>query len=224
MKKIARLLEVFIRVSAIILIGINLFRFFDKLPYFNFLQEPVMALMNSVVLLVFSYLRQILKHYSLEMSDLLYTLLSVSLIFTFQLGMIFSFYHLIPGYDSLAHFTNGGLLVLAGLMFLSLLVKEDVRLKLSPLFIVVFAFSLAGMLGVFWELFEYFTDGLTGTNMQRFIDIKTDVVFIGRNALMDTMKDFILNTTGGLIVSVLIYFDLKKQNPYINKMYIKRIK
>lgn len=222
--KIAKGLEVFIRVTAIILIGINLFRFFDKLPYFSFLQPPVPALFNSIILLVFSYFRRILKHYSLEMSDLLYTLAAISLILTFQLGMIFSFYQLIPGYDSLAHFANGGLLVLVGLMVLSLLVKDEIRTKLSPLFIVVFAFSFAGMLGVLWEIFEYFSDGLLTSNMQRYIDIETNQVFIGREALMDTMKDFILNTIGGLIVSILIYFDMKKEYPYLAKMYIKRIK
>ena len=223
MKKFARILEVFIMTTAILLIGINLFRFFDKLPYFNFLQEPKSALFNSILLLVFSYFRRILKHYKLEMSDLLFTLAAISIIFTFQLGMIFNFYHIIPGYDSLAHFANGGLLVLVGLMILSILVKSETRKQLSPLFIVLFAFSFAGLLGVLWEIFEYISDGLIASNMQRYINIQNGNVFIGREALMDTMKDFILNTIGGLIISVLIYLDMKKESPYLSKMYIKRI-
>ncbi|HHW79495.1 MAG TPA: hypothetical protein GX742_01685 [Acholeplasmataceae bacterium] len=223
MKKFARFLEIFIRASAILLIGINLFRMFDKLSYFNFLQEPIPALLNSILLLIFGYFRNILKYFKLEMSELLYSLASISIILTFQIGMIFGVYQILPGYDSFAHFANGGLLVLVGLLFLSVLVKEDIRKKLSPLFIVTFAFCFAGVLGVLWEIFEYLSDGLVGSNMQRFENIITGEVFIGREALNDTMKDFILNTIGGVIASLLIYFDMKKDSPYLDNMYIKKI-
>lgn len=231
MKKVTKGLTYFIRILAIILIGINIFRIFKDYKVFFFLQRPpVLALFNSVVLFLFSYVKPLFKKLKMEISDLLYLLASISVLLTLGLGLIFAFYQTVPGYDSFAHFLNGGLLVLVGIMVLSLLVKRETLKNLSPLFIVLFAFMFASTLGIIWELIEYGVDGIFKSNMQRFaeINIIDGVVHIGDNlvgraALKDTMIDIILNTLGSLIISILIYFDLKREHPFINEMYIKKI-
>lgn len=225
LKTFTNILTYFIRIVAYLLIGINFFRVFGEFEYFSFIQNPpILALFNSFLLLLFSYTRPIFRRFNLEISNLLYALISVSMVLTFILGLLFSFYVIIPGYDSFAHFINGGLLVLVGIMVLSIFVKKDVHKQLSPGFIVLFAFSFAALIGVFWEIIEFLSDVVVGSNMQRFADLETGVEFVGQEALLDTMKDIILNTIGGLIVSIMVYFDLKRDLPYINKMNIKRIK
>lgn len=223
MKKASNFLMYFIRVTAILLIAINLFRLFEKLEYFSFIQPPKQALFNSFLLLVFGYFRQILLYFKVKMSDLLYLLAAISVILTFQIGMIFGVYQTLPGYDSFAHFANGGLLILVGIMFMSIYFKNGKMKELSPAFIVIFAFSFASMLGVIWEIYEYTIDAVGGFNMQRYKDLETGVLFIGQEALRDTMKDLILNTFGSLLAAILIYIDLKKDSPYINKMFVQRI-
>lgn len=231
LKKLTNGLTYFTRILAVILIGTNLIRLFEDYEFLFFLQNPpILALFNSILLLLYSYIRPIFRKFKVEISDLLYLLVTVSMLLTFVLGMLFAFYQIVPGYDSFAHFVNGGLLVLVGIMFLSLLVKKDTLEQLTPLFIVLFAFLFASTLGLLWELVEYTSDGLFHSNMQRFaeIEIVDGVVkigkdLVGREALKDTMKDIFLNTIGSLIVCVILYYDLKRELPYINKIYIKRI-
>lgn len=231
MQKLTKGITYFIRVLAILLIGVNIVRLFENFEFLFFLQRPVpLALLNSVVLLLYTYIRSLLKRINIEISDLLYLLASISMLLTFVLGLLFAFYQVVPGYDSFAHFINGGLLVLLGIMILSALVKKETLKELSPFFIVLFAFSFASALGMVWELVEYASDGLFGSNMQRFRE--TTVVdgvaifgddFVGRKVLFDTMKDIILNSLGSLIVCFFLYFDLKRPTPYMHQMYIKRI-
>lgn len=224
MRTFTNILTRLIRIVAFLLVGINFFRLFEELKYLDFIQNPpILALFNSSILLLFSYIRPIFKRFNLEISDLLYALICISVILTFILGLLFSFYVIIPGYDSFAHFLNGGLLVLVGIMVLSIFVKKDILDQLSPMFIVLFAFSFAAMIGVLWEITEFLSDIVFGSNMQRFADLETGIEFVGQEALLDTMKDIILNTLGGLIISFMIYFDLKRDLPYMKKMNIKRI-
>ena len=231
MKKTTTILTYFIRILAILLVGINFIRIFKDYEFLFFLQRPpVLALFNSLVLLLFSFLRPILKKFNVEVSDLFYFIMSISMLLSAVLGLIFHFYQSVPHYDSFAHFLNGGLLVLLGLMLLSVLVEKETLDKLSPFFIVLFAFLFASTLGIVWEMVEYTVDGIFGSNMQRFAEM--DIVngvpeigadLIGREVLKDTMKDIFLNTGGGILISIFLFFDLKRESPLVNKMYIKRI-
>ena len=48
--------------------------------------------------------------------------------------------------------------------------------------------------GVLWEIVEFIIDTLVSSNMQRYKDNYTGAPFLGRRALLDTMKDLILDT------------------------------
>lgn len=223
MKKTTKWLMFFTRASGIALIGLNLFRIFDKLEVFNFMQAPKTALLNSVLILLLGYLPRILETFKLRITDKLYSLLMISVAASMTAGLIFNVYTYVPGWDSAMHFLNGGLLTLLGYSILNISVKNEGVKALSPIFIVLFAFSFAMMLGAVWEIFEYASDGLSGSNMQRYKDVVTGVKFVGRTALADTMKDFILNTIGASIISIIIYFDIKKGAPYLKEFLVVKI-
>lgn len=223
MEKTAHFFRISIRTIGIALIGINLFRIYDRLSYLNFMQSPYPALFNSVLLIAFSYLPSILKRIDIKISDFLYNISSISLILSLVLGMVFNFYGLITGYDSLIHFLNGGLLVILGLALLSVFTKPGQLKKISPFLLVAFAFNFSAMIGVLWEIFEFTADAF-GTNMQRYLDINNDLIpFVGRQALADTMKDFILNTIGALIVSFTLYIEIKKDSLYLDQIYVTKL-
>ncbi|WP_025725224.1 hypothetical protein [Acholeplasma granularum] len=223
MKLFSKYLKSFIRATAIILIGINLFRLFDVLDYFNFLQPPLIALFNAIILLFYSYLDELLALFNIKMSYLFYMMLSLSIVTTFIGGLILGLYQLIPGYDSFAHFFNGGLLVFIGLFVISIFISGDKLNDLPFVFLIFIAFCFGQTIGVVWEIYEFAVDGLIGTNMQRFQELNTHIDFIGRFALKDTMKDFILNFLGGLITSIIIYLDSKKDASYLELIFAQKI-
>lgn len=222
MEKTSKWLMLFTRASGFLLIGINLFRLFDNIEYLNFMQAPGPALINSIIILLISYLPRIFIASKFEISHKLYSLLLVSIALSLTGGLIFELYLHLPGWDSLMHFMNGGLMTLIGISVANMILGKEKAQSLNPLFIVLFAFSFSMMLGTIWEIFEFFSDGMFNSNMQRFKDIDTGIEFIGRNAIADTMKDLILNTIGAIIVSVITYFDIKKGAPYIEELLINK--
>ena len=59
------------------------------------------------------------------------------------------------------------------------------------------------MIGVMWEIFEFASDSLVGTNMQRAYVSTTNGrgnPLLGQAALSDTMKDLILDAAGAAIM------------------------
>jgi hypothetical protein len=100
-----------------------------------------------------------------------------------------------------------------GFSFVTLLNKsENVPVNLSPLFVALFAFCFSITLGVLWEIYEFIFDGMLGLNMQKFA-LEDGIPLVGRAALMNTMKDLIVDVFGALAISITGYVSLK---------YIKR--
>ena len=118
------------------------------------------------------------------------------------LGEIRNFYERFWWWDIMLHTTSGFVLGIIGFMFVYLLNKNyDTNVTLSPIFIALFAFSFAVMIGVIWEIYEFGMDRLVGFNMQKFREA-------GQDGLIDTMVDLIVDSIGALVVSVLGYLNI----------------
>ena len=132
------------------------------------------------------------------------------------LGEVFSFYDLIPCWDTILHFSSGAMLAALGVILIDFLNHEErIRISLSPLFVSLFAFCFALAMGAVWEIYEYIADGLLGLNMQKFI-LADGTVLSGRLALTDTMDDLIIDALAALIVAAAAYIfnpARKKTNP-----------
>ncbi len=133
----------------------------------------------------------------------------VLLIFIFGaqfLGEINNYYERFWWWDLALHGWSGVLLGMVGFLLVYIL-NEASRLDvvMSPFFIAFFALCFAVTCGVVWEVFEYLMDLFFGTNMQK-------------SGLHDTMGDLIIDTIGGIIVSVTGYFTLRdrRQNAFSN--------
>ena len=167
---------------------------------------------------------------------------NIVLIFIFAaeiLGEIGGYYEKYAIWDTLLH-TTTGFIAAVGLSLIDILNRsERIRFDLSPLFVALTAFCFSMSIGVLWEFFEFGSDVLLHTDMQKdtvlssissvmlnsdavnevtVINHITDTAVNGRSlhmngyldiGLHDTMKDLIVNFIGAAVFSVFGYFYTK---------------
>ncbi len=84
------------------------------------------------------------------------------------MGEIQSFYTRVPGWDTALHTVNGFLVAAVGFSLVDLFNRsERFSFKLSPAFLAIVAFCFSMTVGVIWEFFEFSSDQLLGTDMQK---------------------------------------------------------
>lgn len=83
------------------------------------------------------------------------------------LGEINNFYGTIPYWDTILHTLNGFLAAGVGFSLIDLLNKNSKKIKLSPIFVAIVAFCFSMTIGVLWEFFEFSSDNILRTDMQK---------------------------------------------------------
>ena len=137
------------------------------------------------------------------------------------LGEVRDFYYRIPHWDTILHIFSGAALGALGFSLIGLLNKsESVTFTLSPVFVALFAFCFAVSLGVIWEIYEFAADFVLQTNMQKYA-LESGEPLIGRAALIDTMKDLIVDTIGAFVMSVVGYVSLKYKKGWLERVQVK---
>ena len=140
------------------------------------------------------------------------------------LGEVRNFYYRIPHWDDILHGFSGGMLGALGYSVVIILNKTGkTPMKLSPVFVALFSFCFAITMGVLWEIYEFTFDGLLGLNMQKFL-LEDGTPLIGREALKDTMQDFIVDCIGAFIMSLFGYISLKHKKGWIDRLLLKKRK
>ena len=152
------------------------------------------------------------------------------------MGEISAFYEKIPQLDTALHAINGFICAGVGFGLINIL-NQTHRVRLSPLFVVLFSFCFSMTAGTVWELFEFGMDALFGKDMQKdtlvssisthllsgggsvvtISDIRDTAVngqSLGVNGyldigLYDTMKDLAVNFAGAAVFNTAGYFYLK---------------
>lgn len=148
---------------------------------------------------------------------LLYTLFLYGAIY---LGEVKSFYYVVPHWDTILHTFSGAMLGALGFSFVSLLNKEEkIPVQLSPIFVALCAFCFATTMGVLWEVYEFTFDGILGLNMQKFA-LEGGADLVGRAALIDTMKDLIVDTVGAFAMSFIGYISLRYKKGWVEKLLV----
>ena len=156
------------------------------------------------------------------------------------LGEIACFYVRVPGWDTMLHTLNGFICAGVGLSLIDLLNRNQrFKFELSPVYVVIVAFCFSMTVGVLWEFFEFGSDMLLHSDMQKdtvvnritsvmldptnsnktvTVDGITDVTVKGEAlglggyldiGLIDTMKDLMVNFIGAVVFSVGGFFYLK---------------
>ena len=172
-------------------------------------------------LVVMSLPSAIARRWRLDIPHFIYILYYVFLYCAVFLGEVFSFYYLVPHWDSILHFFSGAMLASLGFILVDLLNREErVRVQLSPLFVSLFAFCFALAAGAVWEIYEFTMDSVFGTNMQKYM-LDNGTALIGQAALQDTMKDIIVDAIGALVMSTIGYISLKYKKGWVEKLTIR---
>lgn len=158
------------------------------------------------------------------------------------LGELGSYYVKVPIWDTALHTINGFLCAAVGFSLVDIVNRnERFKLQLSPLFLAIVAFCFSMTIGVLWEMFEFTSDMVFKTDMQKdfvvhtissvaldptnsnkavVIDGITDVAVNGQSlglggyldiGLIDTMKDLIVNFVGAVVFSIIGYFYVKSR-------------
>ena len=131
------------------------------------------------------------------------------------LGEIGEFYNKVSWWDSMLHTLSGVLIGALGYIFINTIDKSNKNeIKLTPIFTSILVMMFVMSVGYLWEIFEWWADELTGSNMQRYLEsgsptIGGGVPLVGHAALADTMKDLMLNILGGLGIAIYGFFQMK---------------
>ena len=160
----------------------------------------------------------ILKHkIRLNIPDTMLITYTIFLFCGIYLGEIRNFYYRVPHWDTALHTFSGVALGALGFSIVNLLNKSEfIAFSLSPIFVALFAFCFAVTLGVIWEIFEFSMDYFIGTNTQKWA-LETGEQLIGQAAIMDTMKDLIVDIIGAFMISGIGFISLKYKKGWLDR-------
>lgn len=190
-------------------------------PFERIKGDYVLMLLQCIIGVLAMLLPGLLKRkINLEVPSNMIILYTLFLYCAIYLGEVRSFYYNVPHWDTILHTFSGAMLGALGFSFVNFLNNaENVQMHLSPIFVAVFAFCFAMTLGVAWEVYEFTADGILNTNMQKFA-LENGAGFIGRAAVMDTMKDLIVDAVGAFVMAVIGYVSIKYKKGWVEKLLL----
>ncbi|MBS3108848.1 hypothetical protein J4409_03165 [Candidatus Woesearchaeota archaeon] len=167
-------------------------------PYLIYKQQYLFAL-SALIAIILSLIPAMLKrNYNINLPWGIDFLITFAL-YLHTLGLTFKWYKTIPYYDILTHVLGTVVIALLGFIIVyTLHFTRKVRLSipLIGLFTVVFAIAV----GSLWEIGEFATDKLLGTEAQR--------------GNFDTMKDLIFDTLAGIVTAIAAMFYVRYAPKY----------
>lgn len=219
-------------ITGITIIGAILTTILDSTRTVPKMLEHIMLCILALLLMNLPWFTQ--QKYKIKIPDFMLIIITSFIVAHFIFGEIYRAYDYILLYDKILHSISGAIIAIGGFALINYLnERHHESVKLSPGFIAMFAFCFTLSLGVIWELFEYATDTLVGSNMQRWQDDMITIEIQGEeqkailgykrpNGLEDTMQDLLVSTIGAVVICSLGYTWLKKGNPKINNFFVKR--
>ncbi len=129
----------------------------------------------------------ITKHYLGNTGQWMDVMFSLLVVFNNLLGLGFEFYYTIPAWDVVTHYTTSLFLAVSALILLQKAYPQ--LLMQAPPVLVVLAMMMFSLgLGGMWEIGEFSSDYLRGTDFQQ--------------GLTNTMQDLIVDLIAGLVVGI----------------------
>lgn len=145
------------------------------------LNNAMLCLISLILFIVPLFLQRALK---ITLPTLFESIIFLFIFAAEILGEINNFYGVIPFWDTMLHVINGFLAAAIGFSLVDLLNKNSNGINLSPLYVSLVGFCFSMTIGVCWEFFEFASDKILLSDMQkdRIINSITSVNF-------DTKKD-----------------------------------
>lgn len=189
-----------IRIICLTLIGIAMMQIMVNLGKTGSLELDIFIPSMAVVLLT-TFLPEILKRFNIRISNELYIMLLTSMILSMGGGFGFKLYQVLSHYDTVIHFLNGGIILVISFSIIKCFFKDYDKHMIK---IIVIAFLASVTIGTLWEIYEFGVDFIFGNNMQRYQDINSGIDFVGQKALLDTMVDLVVDTIGAMLAGFIL--------------------
>ena len=155
-----------------------------------------------------------LSHFNIPLP---FRFIYLGFIFTsMYLGELHSFFYRFGWWDDLLHTCSAMMLAYCALILAHILNKDkQIADGLLPAFLALFILTFTMGFGAVWELFEFVMDRLLGVNMLKGRDPRDlSGIYDNGRALVNTMQDLILDLSGGLFISILSFYQLRKRILY----------
>jgi len=123
--------------------------------------------MCILALFLFTIPTIISEKFKIGIPSLLETIIYLFIYATAILGEINNFYGIIPFWDTLLHTLNGFICAGIGFSLVDLLNQNSKAIKLSPMYISIFAFCFSMTIGILWEFYEFSADNILKIDMQK---------------------------------------------------------
>ncbi|MDR1287141.1 MAG: hypothetical protein LBK08_05995 [Treponema sp.] len=174
----------------------------------DFIKITLQCILGIGVLFLPSALERKLK---ISFPGIMHVIFVLFLYAAIILGQVSGFYQRFFHWDTLLHALSGIMLSAFGFCIIDIINKSlKINLGLSDWFMAFFSFCFAIMLDTLWEIVEFTIDVFLDLNMQQY-NLPDGTVLTGHLALVDTMKDLIVDVLGALLISVIGYAVLKKR-------------
>lgn len=216
-------INLIVRIS---MLGIVVLSILNWLFKWNLFAIPTIffAIVNFFIIFTLTLMPSIIKKLNMKVSNGLYYLVLGTMLVSFVGGMVFKLYQIIPSYDTIVHFANGGIIAIVGFAFIR---AQFENWREQLLLITIGAILISISIGAIWEIYEYVVDLITNGNMQRHHNIfppGTYEAFVGQRALDDTMIDIIVDTLGAILGAFLMYRSVRKTEKMSKAFRLDHIK
>ncbi len=161
----------------------------------------------------------LMEKYSFDVPYSILILYTVFLFCAIYLGEIRRFYSHVDLWDDILHCFSSIMTGFFGFMLVYIINRtkdEKLAVKMSPIFVAMFAFCFSLTIGAVWEIYEFSLDHFMNLNMQKY-RLDDGTALIGHTAVVDTMTDIIIDAIGSLLASVFGYFSIKRKRGWINE-------
>lgn len=125
------------------------------------------ALLCILALFLFTIPTIISEKFKIGIPSLLESIIYMFIFSSAILGEINNFYGIIPGWDTMLHTLNGFICAGIGFSLVDLLNQNSERISLSPIYVALVGFCFSMTIGVLWEFYEFASDRIFLTDMQR---------------------------------------------------------
>ena len=175
-------------------------------------EDYLLMVIQCVLGIAVMFLPNLLKkRFGLSIPNIMNILFVLFVYAGIVLGEVRNFYYTVPHWDTVLHTFSGGMLGALGFSIVDLFNShEKVKVELSEAFVAMFAFCFALSMGALWEIYEFAGDSLLNLNMQKH-SLEGGIKLAGQAALLDTMKDLIVDAIGALFMTLIGYFSIKQR-------------
>lgn len=139
------------------------------------------------------------------------------------MGVVLNYYRIFAWWDILIHFIMGLCISVLSIYILNLTIYKKDTSKHNIVFTFIFVICFTIAIGAVWEIIEFIGDSIFKMGFQRYVTY-SGTYLVGRNALVDTMVDLIMDFAGAISGVAFIIITMTVDKNFLKTFKIKKLK